>query len=85
MTSENRIHISSAAQNTTIDLEDGRHILGLSNPERLADNSFHVFVSELGQSGPSVYQVSPSQQSVIVSANGKISKMIKVKINFPDT
>ena len=56
-TSENQIQSLSATRNVTISLEEGRHILGLSNPA-----SGTVWVTELGFSRLSVFRVREEEQ-----------------------
>ena len=55
--SENQIQSLSATRNVTISLEEGRHILGLSNPA-----SGTVWVTELELSKLSVFRVREEEQ-----------------------
>lgn len=60
LSSENKIQILSDSRNETISLEEGRHILGLSNPSSASGT---VYVTELGLLGPSVFRVRAGNQS----------------------
>ena len=56
---DNKILSLSKNGNETMTIEDGRHVLGLSNHVLdVSNQAWSVFITELGISGPSVYQIS---------------------------
>ena len=56
---DNKILSLSKNGNETMTIEDGRHVLGLSNHVLdVSNQAWSVFITELGISGPSVYRIS---------------------------
>ena len=62
-------------------LENGRHILGLSNPVLRGDQVV-VFVTELGLNGPSIYSLDRSQYTQLLSPEGYILSNIMKHVLF---
>ena len=69
--SENQVFSLSSSENKTMTLENGKHILGLSNPVLHGDDVV-VFVTELGFGGPSIYRLDGSQYTQLLSPEGYI-------------
>ena len=82
LTYDNKIESLSKTGNETITIEDGRHVLGLSNHvSNVPEKSWSVFITELGISGPSVYQI--SGKHLIWQSIHKIEHRIFVSLFVP--
>ena len=81
MASENQVLSLASSENKTMVLENGRHILGLSNPVLQGDQVV-VFVTELGLNGPSIYSLDRSQYTQLLSPEGYILSNIMKHVLF---